>query len=313
MRPARGESLGRACAGFALALLALFAVLPALVPTLRITPAEVVGACRAALVAGIAPLDPVRPHLALVSVGLAFFGLLVALVDRLWQQNRLGVFLRAHRSRPLIPADMLYSVAAQARIQHRVRVLEGLAAAPAFTAGFLRPRIYFSAELFRALTPAELEAAFEHELEHLRRRDPMRLASLRFLERALFWIPLARALADAAAEAIEFRADDAARRVGHLNVAAAIVKAARLIQAPAPAAVPSLGRISVNRRARRLMGEPLPRRRIPTVRLAATALLLSLVWASALFAGSLHGQESGAPCNACVLRHHIAEWFGTHP
>lgn len=313
MSAVRWERVAQACAGAALALLALMAVLPALVPALRDVPAQVAGACRAALVAGIAPLDPIRPYLALVPIGLALIGLLVALVDRVRQQNRLGLFLRAHQSRALGPGDPLYAVAAQAGVQHRVRVLEGRAAAPAFTAGFLRPRVYFSQELFHALTPAELGAAFEHEMEHLRRRDPLRLAFLRFVERALFWIPLARALADAAAEAIEFRADDAARRAGYLNVAAAIVKAARLTQTPAPEPVPSLGRISVSRRARRLLGESLPRPRIPTVRLAATALLLSLVWASALFAGRLHAQEGGAPCNACVLRHHIAQWLGTHP
>ena len=313
MNGVQWDRVARACAGAALALLAFLAVLPALVPALGDIPTQVAGACRAALVAGIAPLNPIRPHLALIPIGLAFIGLLVALADRVRQQDRLGSFLRAHRSRALQPEDPLYAVAAQARVQHRVRVLEGPAAAPAFTAGFLRPRIYLSQELFRALTPAELEAAFEHEMEHLRRRDPLRLASLRFIERALFWIPLARALADAAAEAIEFRADDAARRAGHLNIAAAIVKAARLIQTPIPEPVPSLGRISVNRRARRLLGEPLPRPRIPTVRLAATALLLSLVWASALFAGRLHAQEGGAPCNACVLRHHIAQWFSSHP
>jgi beta-lactamase regulating signal transducer with metallopeptidase domain len=310
----RLDRVARALAGIALGFLVLAAVLPALIPALRLAPAQVVGACRAALVAAFPPLDPVRSHLALIPVGLALLGLAVALFDRAWQQHRLHNFLRGQRSRSIEPRDALYSAVCQARVQRRIRVLAAPAAAPAFTAGFLWPCIYLSEELFRVLTPAELNAAFQHELEHLRRRDPLRIASLRFLERVLFWVPLARALTDAAAEAIEFRADDAARPVGPLNVAGAIVKAARLVHTPAPALAPSLGRISVSRRARRLMGEPLPRPRIPTLQLAATVLVLSLVWASALFASSVHGHEAGgAPCNVCVVRSHMAEWFGERP
>lgn len=312
----RLDRVARALAGIALGVLVLAAVLPALIPALRAAPAQVVEACRAALVAAFPPLDPVRSHLALIPVGLALLGLAIALFDRASQQHRLGRFLRGQRSRALEPRDLLYSAASRARVQRRVRVLEAPGAPPAFTAGFLWPCIYLSQELFRVLTPAELNAAFHHELEHLRRRDPLRIAFLRFLDRVLFWIPLARALADAAVEALEFRADDAARRVGPLNVAAAIVKAARLsrfARMPAPVPAPSLGRISASRRARRLMGEPLPRPRVPTVRLGATALVLSLVWSSALLASSVHGDDAGAPCNVCVVRSHMAHWFGDRP
>jgi Zn-dependent protease with chaperone function len=312
----RLDRLARTLAGIALGLLALLAVLPALVPTLDVVPplstapAQFGELCRAALMATLPTLDPVRAHLALIPVGLAFVGLAIALADRVRQQRRLHRFLGAQRSRPLRPGDPLHAVAALEGVQDRVRVVVAPAAAPAFTAGFLRPQVFVSEELLRTLTPAELDAAFQHELEHLRRRDPLRLASLRFLERALFWLPLARALADAAAEAIEFRADDAARRIGQLDLAAAIVKAARLGHTPAPAFAPSLGGISVSRRARRLLGEPLPRRPVPALRVAATALVLSLVWAAALFAATPQSRAGGPPCNACVVRSHVEHWLG---
>lgn len=306
----RLDRVARALAGIALGFLALTALLPALLPSLRAAPSQAAEVCRAAIIAVLPALDPVRMHLAVIPVGLAFLGFALAVVDRVRQQRRLRVFLGIQRSRPLRPEDALHPLAVREGVQRRVLVLADRAAAPAFTAGFLRPRIYVSEELLRVLSRAEMDAAFCHELEHLRRRDPLRLASLRFLERTLFWVPLARALADAAAEAIEFRADDAARRAGPLNVASAIVKAARLVRSPAPAFAPSLGRLSVSRRARRLLGEPAPRPRVATVRLAATILVLSLVWTAGLFAANSHSREGGPPCNACVVRSQIAYWFG---
>lgn len=304
------DRTARMLAGVSLGVLALAALLPAFVPALRSAPAEVAEFCRAALVAAFPLLTPVRSHLALLPVGLAVAGLAVAAADRVRQQLRLRRFLAAHRTRALTPDDPLQEVARNARVHRRVRIIEGPAAMPAFTAGFLRPRIYISRELYQALDGAELAAAFLHELEHLRRRDPLRLATIRFLERALFWLPLARSLADAAAEAVELRADDAAGRIGRLELAGAIVKTARLARGPVPAAVPGLGRTSAVRRARRLLGEPLPRPRVPTLRLAVSVLALSLVWASALFAGGAHRHdEAGPPCNVCVVRQ-MAHRFG---
>lgn len=54
-----------------------------------------------------------------------------------------------------------------------VRVLD-TASAVAFTAGLLRPRIYLSSALLRALSPDELEATLLHEATHVTRRDPLR-------------------------------------------------------------------------------------------------------------------------------------------
>lgn len=126
----------------------------------------------------------------------------------------------------------------------------------------------------------------------------------------LFWLPLGRSLADAAREAIELRADDAAGRFGRLELASAILKAVRLARPGAPAVVPSLDRLSATRRVRRLLGEPLPGPRVPGRRLTATALMLSVVWASALLAGRTQDDAGRAPCNLCVVRQQMAHWLG---
>lgn len=309
MKPLPLDRLARGLAGAALVVLAVSALLPALVPTLRPPSADVLEFCRAALVAAFTPLTPVRTHLALVPIALGGLGLGLAIADRVRQQLRLRRFLAAQPSRPLEGSDPLYVAARRVHLHGRVRVLIGAAAMPAFTAGFLRPRVYFSSALLQTLDADELNAAFHHELEHVRRRDPLRLATIRFLERMLFWVPIASRLAGAATEAIELRADDIASRVGRLALASAIVKAASLAQAPTPPSLPALGRMSPARRARRLLGEPLPSPRVPAVHLAASMLLLCLVWASALFAANSHSPEGGAPCNVCVVQQ-IAQRFG---
>ena len=59
----------------------------------------------------------------------------------------------------------------------------------AFCAGLWRPRVYVSSGAVELLDDAALQAVLAHERHHQRRRDPLRLAAGRVLERALFWFP----------------------------------------------------------------------------------------------------------------------------
>lgn len=101
---------------------------------------------------------------------------------------------------------------------------------PAMTAtGILRPRILLSEAAEFLLTPSELNAALNHEMAHVRRRDNLRKLILRFvpfpgmhgLERA--WLESAEMAAD---EAAVFCADEA------LELASALIKLSRPNQAP---------------------------------------------------------------------------------
>lgn len=56
----------------------------------------------------------------------------------------------------------------------------------AFTAGFLSPRAYLTSEADRQLNSEEKAVVLAHEREHVRKRDPLRLLILQFLER---WLP----------------------------------------------------------------------------------------------------------------------------
>ncbi|MEX2284130.1 MAG: M48 family metalloprotease, partial [Gemmatimonadota bacterium] len=59
---------------------------------------------------------------------------------------------------------------------------------PAFTAGWLRPRVYVAVELIDVLAVPELAAVLAHEAYHVWRKDPLRLFALRFMGALLFWV-----------------------------------------------------------------------------------------------------------------------------
>lgn len=59
----------------------------------------------------------------------------------------------------------------------------------AFCAGLFRPRVYLSTGAVAALDPQALTAVLTHEDHHARRRDPLRLAAVRVLARACFFVP----------------------------------------------------------------------------------------------------------------------------
>lgn len=143
-----------------------------------------------------------------------------------------------------------------------VRVVESEAAF-CFAAGWLRPRVYVSAAFARALAPAALAAALEHEAAHARRRDALRLR----VARALAWTQLpgarARILGDLALACEQACDEEAARRLGdRLRVAEAILVAERALAGAPPAPVAfaaGFGAGPIAARVQSLLAEPVAR------------------------------------------------------
>src|SRR5690554_5022440 len=211
-------------------------------------------------------------------------GVLYAAYDRAHAVHRMRrVLAPLHTSFPH-DGDPFHTAAIAAGVDPgQVRIVEGLPI-PAFTAGWLRPRIYLAHTLAERLTPEELTSVLAHEGTHLSGRDPLRLSILRFLALTLFWIPALRRLAADVADEAEIRADDRAARGHPLEVASAILKLAEWRQ-PYPELGDAVGfadRVTlIDRRIRRLAGEDPPVTSHLTRRSLACALLaLSLVWAS---------------------------------
>jgi Zn-dependent protease with chaperone function len=163
-----------------------------------------------------------------------------------------------------------------------LRVVDGLPS-PAFTTGWLRPRIYLSACLPERLSRAELEAVIAHEAAHVRHRDPLRLSTLRFVACMLFWLPVVRHLTEDLADEAEVRADDAAARDRPLALATALVTLAQWLR-PSPVTHGGVGfdeRDLLERRVRRLAGDVVePRSRITRRSLLTAALVLALAGTS---------------------------------
>ena len=226
-------------------------------------------------------------------------GLVVAVIDRLHALRLLnrvvsGLTVRApSRASPIWAASIRAGIA-----PHRVRVLDH-SPNPAFTTGLLRPRIYVAQSLADALDANQLAALMAHEAEHVRRRDPLRLSIMRALACTLFWIPALRRLASDLADEAEVQADDAAVTcAGEVAVAGALVTLAawptqRLFAAPGFAHEDLL-----NRRVRRLLGEPVNVGTHVTWRSLTCALAaLALVWTSGLAA--LQPAPHGAVAEHC--------------
>ncbi len=239
-------------------------------------------------------------HLLLEPVHRVFHWLLLGgLAYALWERGRAWFSLRRVLGRLDVssPPPEFVRAASRAGVDaHALRVISGLPN-PAFTAGWVSPRIYLARELGGFLNEAELTAVIAHEHAHVRRRDPARLSALRFLGHALFWLPALRRLAEDAADEAEIRADDEATRGAPLTLASAILGLARWHAAPSglvearagDSALKGSGVVGIqrdgllDRRIRRLLGEETPVRSHVTSRSLAAALAgLVLVWVSGL-------------------------------
>ncbi len=78
----------------------------------------------------------------------------------------------------------------------------------AFCAGLIRPRTYLSSAALGLLDDDALDAVLAHERHHAERRDPLRLATMRVIARALFFLPPLAALARRQLSLAELSADE---------------------------------------------------------------------------------------------------------
>ena len=261
-------------------------------------------------------------HLLLAPVHYAFHALLVlGLAYAAWDRAR--VWWRVRRTVGLLetyrpePGDPFWTAAERAGVDPRVlRVVDGLPN-PAFTAGWLRPRIYVAGALAAWLSPAELTAVLAHEGAHVRRRDPLRLSLLRFVACTLFWLPALRRIAQDVADEAEIDADDRAAGDAPLVLASALLLVATRAAVPL-AATPLEGAVGfachdlLERRIRRLAGEaPSASSHVTRRSVAAALVALFLVWISgAVMAHPLPPSTYavGAHAEHC-LTHRVAPWL----
>jgi len=162
----------------------------------------------------------------------------------------------------------------------RVRAVSGLPT-PAFTSGWLWPRVVVAADLHERLTADELTAVLAHEAVHLRRRDPLRLFSLRALASLLFWLPVMRRLAADLEDEVEITADDHVAPHLALSLASAVLKLGAVRPSPVAATVGFQRADLLPRRVRRLAGEDtVASSHTSTGSLLAAACALLLTWSS---------------------------------
>lgn len=108
--------------------------------------------------------------------------------------------------------------------------------------GTFRPRLFIARQIFASLSEEEINAAVRHEYGHLAARDNLKRTVLRVC-RDLLVFPFSRRLDRAWAENAESAADEYAARTGGnltaINLAAALVKIARIVPSGARPAMPS--------------------------------------------------------------------------
>ncbi len=108
--------------------------------------------------------------------------------------------------------------------------------------GIIRPRLFVASQCFDSLSDEELSAALAHERAHLAVFDNLKRALVRACRDVLVIVPCGRSLDRAWAEASEAAADERAARAGAvvaLDLAAALVKIARIAPAGAKPTMPA--------------------------------------------------------------------------
>jgi bla regulator protein blaR1 len=127
--------------------------------------------------------------------------------------------------------------------------------------GTLRPRLFVAEKVLDACTPDELASVLAHEAGHVTARDNLKRLAAKFLPDVMPWIPAGRALDKAWESAAEAAADAraaAARPGGSLDLAAALLRVARLATAGAWVPVPARALFdgaSVGPRVERLLSD----------------------------------------------------------
>lgn len=107
--------------------------------------------------------------------------------------------------------------------------------------GTFRPRLFVAEQVLARLTSDELHSAIAHEAGHLNARDNLKRSLLRACGDALLIIPCGRSIDRAWADTSESAADEYAAQTSSsaaVNLAAALVKVARMVPKGSRAAVP---------------------------------------------------------------------------
>ena len=107
--------------------------------------------------------------------------------------------------------------------------------------GTFRPRLFVAEQVLTTLTSDELHSAIAHEAGHLNAHDNLKRSLLRACGDALLMIPCGRSLDRAWADTSESAADEYAAQTSSsaaVNLAAALVKVARMVPKGSRAAVP---------------------------------------------------------------------------
>ena len=147
--------------------------------------------------------------------------------------------------------------------------------------GIFRPRLYVARRVLRRCTVSEVTAIIAHETAHHRRHDNLKRLLLYSCPDVLAFTGAAADLERAWSESCDRAADDfAARRGSRLDLAAALVKVGRALDAPAPAdgVLAAICRgDDITARVRRLLQPPPRGRRRWTDRLLPILLLGSAV------------------------------------
>lgn len=233
----------------------------------------------------------------------------VRVTVRAWRRG--SGHVRRLATRTPRPRDAIYPLAERYGLLRHLRIIEGPALNPAFTAGLWRPRIFVAAWLQHELAPSELEAVLLHEQHHLRRRDPLRSLVLWAVGDFFFWIPLVRYEMSEAIARLEFAADDFARRSGDLPLASAIVKVADQARPVALAslfATPSL----VQRRVHRLLGDDTEKLRPDRRTLAWSAAGIAALWLVGLLSSGTHVSHTRGLDQLCPHQHELHLLHSAH-
>lgn len=152
----------------------------------------------------------------------------------------------------------------------------------AFCAGLIAPRVYLSTGALELLDSDALMMVLAHEFHHARRRDPLRLAVGRVLERALGPIPGLPALLERQRALAELSADESAVGADAGNRSAL---ARAMLGFSDAAADEDAGGIDPAR-VDYLLGEP-PSWRFPSLLFLAAVGILAVVIATAALAGQV--------------------------
>lgn len=144
--------------------------------------------------------------------------------------------------------------------------------------GLFRTRLLISTRIVRECTPRELDAVIRHETAHVRRRDNLVRAAMTCLPDPLVLLPAGRELAADWAAAAEEAADDEAagpRAEARMELAAALVRVARMAEGPPPRWMPALAfyeGTNLENRVHRLLLDGPGVKAVSTVRIAAAGV-----------------------------------------